>query len=198
MAPADRDLHRAGALTWTDAAVAKAGLGSDPAAAHAAQTRARFGIPRGATFVTPDREASLVAAIRGVLDSIYGSKFAEAEHVLTAADKQWPNAPGLLATRCDLAMRRDWIDAARAACTRALAGDPNDSWALYLFGTLPLRDASTTGAGIAKLKQALAVDPELGQAWRTLAKAYARGNDKASLDQLARAYLAKFGQPLPP
>ena len=89
------------------------------------------------------------------------------------------------------------IEAARATCMRALASAPNDSWALYLLGTLLLRDAGTTGAGIARLKQAIAADPELGQAWRTLAKAYARGNDKAALDQLARDYQTKFGQALP-
>ena len=186
-----------GALTWTDAAIAKAGLDGDPAAAAAAQTRARFGIPRGATFVAPDKEASLVAAIRGVLDLVYASKFGDAERALAAADKAWPNAPGLSAARCDLAFRQGQIAAARAACARALAADPGDSWALYLTGTLLLRDAGTTAAGIAKLKQAIAVDPELGQAWRTLGKAYARGHDKVALDQLDRAYLAKFGQPLP-
>jgi tetratricopeptide (TPR) repeat protein len=187
-----------GALTWTDAAIEKAKLADDPAGAAAVQTRARYGIPRGATFVLPDQEARLVAAIRGVLDLVYASKFADAERALAAADKKWPNAPGLRAARCDLAYRRGQIDAARAACAQALAADPSDSWALYLMGTLLLRDAGTTSAGIAKLRQAIVVDPDLGQAWRTLGKAYARGHDQAALDQLGKAYLARFGQPLPP
>jgi tetratricopeptide (TPR) repeat protein len=186
-----------GALTWTEAAIAKAGLADDPAAAAAAQIRARFGIPRGARFVAPDQEAALVAAIRGVLEQVYASKFGEAARALAAAEKRWPGAPGLLATRCDLAFRMGQIEAARAGCTRALAADPGNSWALYLLGTLLLREAGTTSAGIAKLKQAIAIDPDLAQAWRTLAKAYERGNDQAALDQLARAYLAKFGQALP-
>jgi tetratricopeptide (TPR) repeat protein len=187
-----------GALTWTEDAIAKAKLDNDPAAAHAAQTRARFGIPRGAKFVAPDKEAALVAAIRGVLDLVYASKFGDAERALAAAEKTWPSAPGLTAARCDLAFRMGQIDAARAACARALAADPGDSWALYLSGALLLREAGTTHDGIEKLKQAIAVDPDLGQAWRTLAKAYARGHDQAALDQLGKAYLAKFGQPLPP
>jgi predicted Zn-dependent protease len=185
-------------LTWTEEAIAKAKLENDPVAAHAAQTRARFGIPRGAKFVTPDKEAALVTAIRGALDLVYQNKFGEAERALAAADKQWPNAPGLLAARCDLAFRMGQIEPAREACARALAADAGDSWALYLLGVLLLRDAGTTNAGIAKLKQAIEIDPELGQAWRTLARAYARGNDKAALDQIGKAYLAKFGQPLPP
>ena len=187
-----------GALTWTEDAITKAKLEKDPAAAAVAQKRARYGIPRGATFVTPDKEATLVAKIRGVLDLIYASKFGDAERALADADKKWPKAPGLTAARCDLAFRMGQIDAARAECARALAADPSDSWALYLQGVLLLRDAGTTPAGIAKLKQAIAVDPDLGQAWRTLGKAYARGRDQAALDQLGKAYAAKFGQSLPP
>jgi predicted Zn-dependent protease len=187
-----------GALTWTEDVIAKAKLENDPAAARAAQTRARFGIPRGAKFVAPDDEAKLVAAIRGALDLVYANKFAEAERALATADKQWPGAPGLTAARCDLAFRMGQIQAAHAACARALAADPNESWALYLHGVLLLREAGTVGAGVAKLKAAIAIDPELGQAWRTLAQAYARGNDKAALEQLGKDYLAKFGQPLPP
>lgn len=187
-----------GALTWTEQAIAKAKLDHDPAAAQAAQTRARYGIPRGAKFVAPDKEATLVAAIRRVLELVYANKFGEAERALAAADRTWPDAPGLTAARCDLGFRMGQFDAARAACTRALAADPTESWALYLYGVLLLRDAGTTNAGIAKLKKAIEVDPELSQAWRSLAKAYARGHDRAAYDQLAQAYLAKFGQPLTP
>ena len=187
-----------GALTWTEDALAKAGLTHDPAADKVAQTRARFGLPRGAAFVTPDREAALVGAIRAALDLVYASKFAEAERALATAERAWPGAPGLWATRCDLAFRQGRIDAAQAACARAIAGDPSASWALYLQGVLLLRDAGTTAAGIDKLKRAIAVDPELGQAWRTLGKAYTRGGDRAAFDALDRAYVAKFGQSLPP
>jgi predicted Zn-dependent protease len=186
-----------GALTWTEDAIAKAKLERDPAADKAAQTRARFGIPRGARFVTPDKEAALIAAIRGALDLVYGNKFGEAERALAAAERQWAGAPGLIAVRCDLAFRMGQIEAAHAACARALAADPRESWALYLLGVLLLRDAGTTAGGIEKLKKAIEVDPELGQAWRSLAAAYARGRDKASLEQLGKSYLEKFGQPLP-
>jgi predicted Zn-dependent protease len=186
-----------GSLTWTEDAIAKAKLDKSPAATAAAQVRARYGIPRGAKFVVPDQEANLVGAIRGALDLIYASKFGEAERALTAADKKWPGAPGLFAARCDLAFRRGQIESAQAACNRAVAADPDDSWALYLQGVLLLRDAGTTGAGIQKLKRAIEVDPDLGQAWRTLGKAYARGHDKAAYEALDKAYVAKFGQSLP-
>jgi predicted Zn-dependent protease len=75
---------------------------------------------------------------------------------------------------------------------------PEESWALYLLGTLLLREPGTTPAGIDKLKRAIAVDPELSQAWRTLGKAYARGKNQDAFDQLARDYNTKFGQVLSP
>lgn len=186
-----------GALTWTEDVIAKAKLEQDPAAAQAAQTRARYGLPRGAKFVTPEQEANLVEAIRKVLALVYANKFGEAERELSAGNKRWPSAPGLLAARCDLALRMGQFDAARAACASALAGDPNASWALYLTGVLLLREQSTTNTGIARLTRAIEVDPELNQAWHTLAKAYARGGNKAAREQLAKAYQAKFGRPLP-
>lgn len=187
-----------GALSWTEQVIARAKLEASPAAAQVAQTRARYGIPRGARFVAPEQEAALVSAIRKALNLVYSSKFGEADRAIAVAAKQWPNAPGLIAARCDLDFRMGQIDAARAGCARALGADPDDSWALYLLGTLLLRDTGTTPAGIDKLRRAITVDPELAQAWRTLGKAYARDNAKAALDQLGRDYQAKFGQALPP
>jgi predicted Zn-dependent protease len=187
-----------GALTWTEDAIAKAGLKDDPAAQQIAQVRARYGVPRGK--VPADQEAALVAAVRGALDLVYASKYAEAERRLAEAERRWRGAAGLGGARCDLAFRQGQVEAARAACARALAADPNASWALYLTGVIALRDTTPAGtrAGIEKLKRAIAVDPELGQAWRTLAKAYARAKDQAALEQLGKDYAARFGQPLPP
>lgn len=189
-----------GALTWTEEAIARAKLEGDPVAQQVAQTRARYGVPRGTKVVKPDEEAALVAAVRNALDLIYASKFGDADRQLVSAEKKWPPAAGLAGARCDLAFRMGQIEVARAACERALAADPEASWALYLSGVIAMRDTSPAGTrtGIARLKKAIAVDPELGQAWRTLAKAYARAKDKAALDQLGKDYAAKFGQQLPP
>ena len=90
------------------------------------------------------------------------------------------------------------IDGARAACAKALQIDPGESWALYLSGVISLKTASGNQQGIDLLKKAILADPELGQAWRTLGKAYSRTKDQAAFDQLAKDYQAKFGQPLPP
>lgn len=189
--------QRMGWLTWTEDAIAKAKLDKDPIALTITQTRNRYGVPRGTKLVTPDQEGALVTAVKKALEQIYASKYPDAEKTLAAADKTWPGAPGLAAARCDLGLRMGQAEVAKAACARSLAAYPDESWALYLSGTLAFKDASGTKAGIELLKKAIAVDPDLGQAWRTLAKAYARAKDKPALEQLAKDYQAKFGQALP-
>ncbi len=187
-----------GSLTWTEEAITKAKLDNDPIAVTIAQTRARYGVPRGAKFVKPEDEATLVRAVKTSLELVYASKYGEAEKAIATAEKKWPSAPGLFAVRCDLALRMGSIEAARSACNKALAAQPEESWALYLSGVIALKEASGTKTGIEYLKKAIAADAELGQAWRTLAKAYTRAKDRAAYEALAKEYQAKFGQALPP
>jgi len=187
-----------GSLTWTEETIVKAKLEKDPMALVIAQTRARYGVPRGAKFVKPEDEATLVRAVKTSLELVYATKYGDAEKAIVAAEKKWPGAPGLAAARCDLALRMGSIDGARAACAKALATDPNESWALYLSGVIALKEASGTKTGIDFLKKAIAVDADLGQAWRTLAKAYTRIKDRAAYEALAKEYQAKFNQALPP
>ena len=189
-----------GALTWTDEVLVAAKLENVPEAASVASTRARYGIPKGTKVVKPEAEGALVAALRGASELIYGNKYPDAHRALDAIDKKWPGSPGAAAFRCDLAMREGNFELARGACGRALASDPDESWALYLSGVLALRDTSASGTrtGVDRLTRAITVDPDLGQAWRALAKAYARAKDQAAIDQLSKDYAAKFGSPLPP
>ena len=64
-----------------------------------AQTRARYGVPRGTKLVAPEHEAALVTAVKKGLELVYASKYGEAEKSLAVAEKRWPGAPGLLAAR---------------------------------------------------------------------------------------------------
>ncbi|HSN31006.1 MAG TPA: hypothetical protein VLT45_32190, partial [Kofleriaceae bacterium] len=187
-----------GALTWAEEAIA-AGKLNDPGYAMIASTRARYGLPKGSSKVKPEQEGALVAAIKQASAAIYANKFAEAHKAFDAIDKKWPGSPGALAFRCDLAMREGAIGSAKGYCNKALALDPDESWANYLSGVLALRDTSAAGtkAGVEKLKWAIVVDPDLGQAWRALAKAYIRAKDEAALQKLSQEYAAKFGTPLP-
>ncbi len=189
--------HTMGALTWTEDAITKAKLDHDPIAIKVTQTRARYGVPRGTKLVAPEQEAALVAAVKDILGLVYKSKYPEANRAISSALGKWPGAPGVLAAKCDLELRQGSIGPARASCDKALATDANQAWALYLSGILDLKNPCGTKSGIERLKRAIDVDPELGQAWRTLAKAYQRTKDQTALDQLAKDYQARFGQPLP-
>ncbi|MCA9678898.1 MAG: hypothetical protein H6709_08835 [Kofleriaceae bacterium] len=189
-----------GSLTWTEDAIAQSGVADHPIARWAASTRARYGVPRdGKKFkIAPDNEAALVAAVREILDLVYASKLDAAERAARKAEKTWPGAPGLLAARCDLAMRRKHEAEAKKLCRRAISAYDGTAWAHYLLGILIMRSPSQTPAGIDELRAAIAVDPDLGQAWRALAKAYDRIKDDAALDELRKGYLERFGQALPP
>lgn len=187
-----------GSLTWTEDALAKAKLDKDPIAQQVAQQRSRYGVPRGSKIVAPEDEAALVAASKTAIGMINGGKFGEAERTLAAAERKWAGASGLLGARCNLSYALGQFEPARIACAKAITANPTASWALYMSGVIALRNASGTTAGIEHLKRAIEVDPELGAAWRTLAKAYkTRGDHKAELEQLAKDYQARFGQPLP-
>lgn len=187
-----------GALTWVEDAIGKSGQADHPIAQWVSRTRARYGVPRdGARFkLTPETEAEAVGTVRGLLDLVYAGKLATAERAATAAEKRWPGLPGSLAARCDLAMRQKKLPAAKKLCRKAIAGYDGAAWAHYLLGILILQ-GKDTAAGIASLRAAVAADPELVQAWRAMAKAYARAGDQAGLDELRAQYQTRFGRALP-
>jgi predicted Zn-dependent protease len=170
-----------------------------PRRREARQGSPQHGIPRNAKGIKPEDEAQLVSAVRNALSLANANKYAEATKAINAGEKKWPASPGFATVRCDMELRRAKLPAARAACTKAISLDPNTSWALYLLGVIELKNTSAAGtkAGIERLKKAIEVDPDLGQAWRTLGKAYARAKDQAALEQLSKDYAAKFGSPLP-
>jgi predicted Zn-dependent protease len=149
--------------------------------------------------VAPADEGELVAAVRGALELIYKDKLAEAAKAIAAARKRWPKAAGPGGALCDLELRKNRIAQAKAECERALAIYPDASWPRYLLGIIALRGV-TGGAkldpGLAHLRGAIASDPDLGQAWRALGKALARGQRDAELAQLRIDYQARFGQAL--
>lgn len=194
------EMYRAmGALTWTEEVLAAMpeGAKASPDAQWVAGVRARYGVTRGGSFVAPEDEGELVAGIRAALDAIYADKHAEADKQLAKLSKRWPKAPGIAAVRCDLALRREQLGAARGHCAAALRADDEQSWAHYLSGILVLRGPDTK-SGIAHLRKAITIDPDLGQAWRALGKALQRVNDTAGYGRLNAEYQARFGQPLPP
>jgi tetratricopeptide (TPR) repeat protein len=185
------------AVTRAESALARAtGPGSDPeTASWIARTRVRYGIPRdGAAWrLVPEDDAAAVTAVRGVMDASNAGDHGKASRLAAAAERRWPGLPGLLAARCDLSYRSGALAAARAQCTRAIAKGTS-SWALYLLGVIELQSESraATQAGIERLRKAIEIDPDLQQAWRTLAKAYERAGMTGELQQLRLDYQARF------
>ncbi len=188
-----------GALTSAERALASGSVapGADRGiSAWAATTRVRYGVPRdGRRYkLAASDEAAAVTAVRAIVALVNATKFADATRAAAAAEARWPGLPGVVAARCDLALRRNELAAARALCSRASA--QGSSWALYLSGILELRGGGTA-KGIAQLRAAIALDPELGQAWRSLGKALDRAQATAELAQLRQDYQARFGTALP-
>ncbi|HEX4421764.1 MAG TPA: matrixin family metalloprotease [Kofleriaceae bacterium] len=187
--PATRALKLGTPALDTPATDAPAGGGLAPAA------RIRYGIPRdGARWkLTADDEPAALAAVRDVLALVNAGKLDAAAKAVAAAEQRWPGLPGLVAERCDIQRQRGAIAAARQLCERAGAQGAS-SWALYLGGILELRDPSpaATAAGIARLRRAISIDPELGAAWRALGKALDRARATDQLEQLRIDYQARF------
>ena len=169
-----------------------------PIRAWAQRTRGRYGLPPGGKpgGIAAADEGAYVAAVRGLLDAIYADKCAEAKKLAAAADKRWRGAPGVLAARCDLAMRQNQLGAARGLCDQAIKAWGGAAWALYLRGVLAAQ-AGKLPAAITSLRAAIAAEPELGQAYRALGKALDRTGDAAAKAQLAADYQARFGAALP-
>jgi tetratricopeptide (TPR) repeat protein len=194
--------QEAGAVTWAERALDQAGVAPDSdqqVAVWVATTRPRYGLPRdGARWkLAPDNEAEALAAVRDVLALVNDNKLAAAAKAAATAEQRWPALPGLLAARCDLEMRRGALAAARAHCKRAIA-QGGSSWALYLLGIMELQGGTpaATQAGIARLREAIQLDPALGHAWRALGKALVRIKADAEHEQLRRDYEARFHAPL--
>ena len=189
-------------VTRAEAAAARANAltaaSGDDVLAWGRRTRARYGLPpRAAKWrIAELDEGAFVTAVRELLDAIYANQLDDAKVKAAAADKKWKGAPGLLAARCDLALRSNQIGQARALCDQAIAAWSGAAWAMYLRGVLRLQDGKTKPA-IASLRAAITAEPELGQAYRALAKAYDRASDADGRAALAIEYEARFRSKLP-
>lgn len=189
-----------GAITRAENALAKAGTeaGTRGIAAWAATTRARYGIPRdGARWnLTIDDEAAAVAAVRNAISQVNASHWDAASAAINDAGRRWPALPGVLAAHCALDFRRDQIASARRLCEQAMA-EGGSSWALYLLGTMNLEERGGNPAvGRTQLREAVARDPDLIQAWQKLARVLAKARATAELEQLRSDYHARFNASL--
>jgi predicted Zn-dependent protease len=171
----------------------EAGKGDAEVTGWARALRARYGIAPG--VVAPEREAAYVAAIRELLKLVYARKFDAAEAHAAQMRKEYGDAAGIDASLCDLEVRRKKYPAARALCDKAIKRYGDEAWAHYLLGLLDKHDQKPAAA-IQHLEKAIALDPELENAYQVLAGLYgaARKDDAA---RLRKAYKEQFGRDLP-
>lgn len=189
-----------GAVTWTEQALAAGGIEprESPAGVWALQTRARYAVPvEGADYgITPETEPDYVDLVSSLLQLVYSEQFKKARKLALEGLKTFPNGPGINGILCDLEVRKKRWDAARTRCKKAIAAYEAASWSQYLLGIIELRKRRNK-VGIEHLERAIELDPDLHQAYRSLAKAYERVKDTDKLDELDDAYRARFGQSLP-
>ena len=173
--------------------VEEAGQGDAELTGWARALRSRYGI--APKVVAPEREAAYVAAIRELLKLVYARKFDAAEKRAAQMRKDYGDAAGIDASLCDLEVRRKKYPAARALCEKAIARYADEAWAHYLLGLLDKHDQKAAAA-IQHLEKAIALDPELQNAYQVLAGLYgtARKEDGA---RLRKAYKEQFGSDLP-
>jgi predicted Zn-dependent protease len=191
-----------GRITQAEAAALKSmkasKSSSHPLLEWTARTRARYGLPPNARKfkIAQADEGEYIAAVRELLDLIYAGKIRQAQAQARAAEKRWKGAPGILGARCDLHLRQNEVATAKRLCAQAIAAWPGAAWAHYLEGVIALQEHKDAGAETS-LRAAIGADPELGQAYRALAKALVRQKKDAEWSTLAEQYAQKFGQALP-
>ena len=172
----------------------EAGKGDAEVTGWARALRARYGIdPR---TIQPDQEAEYVAAVRDLLKLVYGRKFPEAEKRAGELRAKYGDAAGIDASLCDLEVRRKKYPAARALCEKAIKRYPDEAWAHYLLGLLDKRDKKPDDA-IRHLVKAIALDPELENAYQVAVGLYGEAGRKEEAEKLRKAYKEQFGRDLP-
>lgn len=192
-----------GMVTRAEASAARSTALRSAAEPHAVQvwanrTRARYGLPPDARRwkIAAEDEGEYVAAVRELLDLVYADQPGRALAKAAAAERRWRGAPGLLAARCDLALRAGDLPKARAMCKQAIGAWAGAAWAHYLTGVIAYQSRQLAAAAAA-LRLAIASDPELSHAYRALGKTLKALGDADARGALAVEYQRRFGAALP-
>ncbi len=158
-----------------------------------------YGMPAGA--VEPDREREFVLAFELAYTALEGAA-THATAPETAAmlvanlERDFPSVPGTLALGCERDLMLGHMGSAERSCARALAAD-GDSLSANIFVAEIEVTHGQVPAGIAHLKRAVELVPQLEGPWRRLADLYRKTNDRAALTALRADYQKQFGIPLP-
>jgi len=188
------------ALTLAEAALDRAGAGSEAAdlRARLLRTRRRLGLPPGAARfgIPPEAEPSHVERLEAVTRELEAGGSSEALRAADALVAAHPGAPGPLALRCEACALLRRTTAARKACAAALKAWDESLRAHYYAGQVDLREGRSK-AGIGHLERALELDPATKAVWHTLGQALRHFRKGRALDDLRRRYRERFGEALP-
>ncbi len=179
-------------VSRAEAAAARAGEGPAPAEVRrwSLATRRQLGLTPGT--VSAAEEATYVAAVRDALQLAAARKLREAEAAVREGLARYPKAPGFLVVRCDLALRRGNLAAARARCDEALAAWDEMPWAHFLAAHLNRGPARAEQ----HLRRAIELEPEGEHAWRELARIYQLQRKAEALADLQQRFRDRFGREL--
>jgi len=154
---------------------------------------AACGPPKQPAAPAPLPRAAYAAYLDGKL-AAYRDEWGNAADALADAAAAAPEQPMIAVELARAQHKAKRPEAARATLTAARARWPRHPQVWLASGDLLA--ASAPALAIDAYRKAIALDPDLSQAWRALAAALARAKATAELDQLGRDYQAHFGSPL--
>lgn len=173
-----------GFVTWAEqfAARAPGRANAEEALDWATRRRKWYGLPPGATSPPPGDEPSYFERFVRVQDALAAARFAEAEQLTAALEKDFPGLVGPLTLRCELAMRRGQDARARTACEQAVARWPESLEAHYLLGVLASLKRQHRQC-VEHLELVVEQDPTVDDAWRRLEQAWAALGDATNRER---------------
>ena len=194
-------LHRIGALTEAEAAIARADrkqTETQKLADDIETTRRRVALPRDATTVgiSPDKEPAYVSSFWTATEVVASQKTANARTHLTGLSATYPEAPGVDVLFCELELRAQKPVPAAKRCAAGVAKFDEAARAHFLLGVMAINDRRESAAE-KHLRQAILLDPAEPAGWRELLRLYRNTRAKARIAELSAKYNALFSKPIP-
>jgi predicted Zn-dependent protease len=194
-------LHKIGALTEAEAAIARADRNqadTQKLADDIETTRRRVALPRnGVTIgVPPEKEPAYVSSFWTAAEVVASQKTAAARTHLTGLAAMYPEAPGVDVLWCELELRAQKPVPATKRCSAGVAKFEEAARAHFLLGVMAIGDRRESAAE-KHLRQAILLDPKEPSGWRELVRLYRMTRAKTRIAELSAKYNALFSRPLP-
>lgn len=187
----------ASCVTWAEQVAAKA-AGTERAGqvlAWATRTRRWKALPVDAALsgVAVEREGDFIREAVEVEGQLERGALEPARSRLARLSREFPRAALPQVLQCELNLRSGRQAPARAACRQAVALHEEAVQAHLLLG---LMASGVSAEGRAHLERAIALEPELPEAWRILADQYRAAGLLKELRSLQERYRGQFSREL--